>query len=182
MGKVENTTMFNIRKCLLVAVIPLNMTLPQTKLPCDDLSIWILPSYEFSLLYTLMFLHLCILTPFGVHESSVSWLKPLSCLLLFRGKPFFFYFLHQTIMYILSSCPLSFWPNAQIFLKKQIILVPFRNYWCRTHYCLPFDRSLPIDFNTLFRKNTRKHFSALVLADISGRSPCLWSGVLIIGS
>ena len=99
-----------------------------------------------------------------------------------QWKTFIFCFLHQIIKHILPSCPLSLWPNAQNIPQKTIILVPFRVDWCRTPYCLPFDRSLPIDFNTLSRKKTQKHINALVLADISGRWPCVWSVVFIIGS
>ena len=45
--------------------------------------------------------------------------------------------------------------------KKKIILVMFHVDWCRTHYCLPFNMYLPIDFNTLSRKTTQKHIQCL---------------------
>ena len=117
MGKVDNTIAFSIRKHGLVAIVPLKMALPQINLPCDGLSKRILPYYEFSLI-TPMFLHLCILTLFGFHESSVAWLKPLSCLLLFKGKPLFSVSSIKTSSISFHHTLYCFEPMLKIFLKK----------------------------------------------------------------
>jgi len=72
-----------------------------------------------------MFLHLYILTHFGVHESSVAWLEPLSCLLLFKGKPLSFvsYIKPSSICY--HHHLYCFDPMLKIFLKKQSFLSRF---------------------------------------------------------
>lgn len=66
-----------------------------------------------------MFLHLCILTLFGVHESSATWLKPLLCLLLFKGKPLSYVssIKPSRITYHHALC--HFDPMLKRFLKKK---------------------------------------------------------------
>jgi len=73
-----------------------------------------------------MFLHLCILTLFGVHESSAAWLKPLSCLLFLKGNPFFLLFppsTHQAYPTIMSFISLT--QCSKRFLKNQSSLSRF---------------------------------------------------------
>lgn len=126
MGKVDNriSLCHYLEKSFLATVTPLNMALPQKNLPCDSLSIWTLPSYEFSL-YTPMFLHLYILTLFGVHEYNVAWLKPLCHAFYCSREKIYLMFPpsnHQTYSSIMPSVDLNQCSN---YSSKNIILVPF---------------------------------------------------------
>jgi len=95
----------------------------------------------------------------------------LECLLLFKQislstAPVINQTAHYARNYLSSDVPI-YSSLSQIINK--ISWFPFRVDWCRTPQCLPFNRSLPIDFNTLSRKLIQKHISTQILADISGR-------------
>jgi len=95
----------------------------------------------------------------------------LECLLLFKQislstAPVINQTVHYARNYLSSDVPI-YSSLSQIINK--ISWFPFRVDWCRTPQCLPFNRSLPIDFNILSRKLIQKPISTQILADISGR-------------
>ena len=93
-----------------------------------------------------------------------------------------FCFLHQPIKHILSSCPLLFRSSAQRFLKNRSFFSYFMSIDLG-HIIAYLSRGIFLSTSTLYQgRKPRNAFSTLVLVDISGRSPSVWSGVLIIGS
>ena len=127
-------------------------------------------------LWVLAFISQCPYTG-KILTHSLVFIKPqlpstlLQCLLLFKQillstAPVINQTAHYARNYLSSDIPIS---SSLSQIIKNISWFLFRVDRCRMLQCLPFNRSLPIDFNILSRKLIQKPISTRILADISGK-------------